>query len=212
MFKANDMDRIDISKETYTLPNGDSVFVNEFSLSIGEIVVIIGGNGVGKSTFFDFLMAFEEATLSLRTAPVKNPIALVLQNSNNALFPWLKVSKNIFLDATYTEAMQLPAVKAITTTLGLTSLMDRYPFQLSGGQKQLVNIARGLSFQQGPLLLLDEPLSSLDGDYREKVIQLINIEKKKRGIAIIHHGHLPVSLECDRIYQIKDGQLGAISI
>ena len=139
----------------------------------GQIVCIIGPSGCGKSTLLRFVGGLEQPTrgtvyqIGAPPGDSLNPLTYVFQDF--ALLPWRTVEGNISL---VLEDHGIPAARVreiIDDVLARTRLSDfrkALPRQLSGGQKQRVAIARALSVNPA-VMLMDEPLSSLDGQTRE---------------------------------------------
>ncbi|WP_028672327.1 ABC transporter ATP-binding protein [Saccharospirillum impatiens] len=144
-----------------------------FDINSGEIVCIIGPSGCGKSTLLRFLGGLERPTsgevLQIGSPPDSclNPLTYIFQDF--ALLPWRSVEGNISLAL---EDHRIPADQAsaiINDVLARTKLTDfrkALPRQLSGGMKQRVAIARALCVNPA-VLLMDEPLSALDSQTRE---------------------------------------------
>jgi len=154
---------------------GDNEVLRDINLHIpaGKIVCIVGPSGCGKSTLLRFMGGLEQPTtgqvLQLGEAPpgCLNPLTYIFQDF--ALLPWRTVHGNISL---VLEDHGIPAADAnriIDDVLARTKLSDfatALPKQLSGGMKQRVAIARALAVNPA-VLLMDEPLSALDSQTRE---------------------------------------------
>ena len=144
-----------------------------FDIKSGEIVCIIGPSGCGKSTLLRFLGGLERPAsgevLQIGSPPdtCLNPLTYIFQDF--ALLPWRSVEGNISLAL---EDHRIPADRfkaIINDVLARTKLTDfrkALPRQLSGGMKQRVAIARALCVNPA-VLLMDEPLSALDSQTRE---------------------------------------------
>jgi NitT/TauT family transport system ATP-binding protein len=147
-----------------------------FEVGDNEIFAIVGPSGCGKSTLLSIIGGLIEPSLGdVRVGGLSsealNPITFVFQDF--ALLPWRSVAGNVQLplehrDLTHGE-MQNLVIDALQRT-GLTDFADAYPKQLSGGMRQRVGIARALAVKPS-ILLMDEPLSALDGQTREILME-----------------------------------------
>ncbi|MEX0624633.1 ABC transporter ATP-binding protein [Saccharospirillum sp.] len=144
-----------------------------FDIKSGEIVCIIGPSGCGKSTLLRFLGGLERPTsgevLQIGSPPDSclNPLTYIFQDF--ALLPWRSVEGNISLALEDHRIQPDRAAAIINDVLARTKLTDfrkALPRQLSGGMKQRVAIARALCVNPA-VLLMDEPLSALDSQTRE---------------------------------------------
>ncbi len=159
----------------------------------GELLCIIGPSGCGKTSLLHMaagLLEPEAGEVLFRGEPVTRPgreRAVVFQEST--LMPWLNVKENILLamDQKNTRGQE-EAVTAALETVGLRGFDHAMPHELSGGMKQKVSIARSL-VMESPLLLMDEPFSSLDEQTRSRMNrELIAIwEKSQKTIIFITH-------------------------
>ncbi|MDR1580542.1 MAG: ABC transporter ATP-binding protein [Synergistaceae bacterium] len=194
--------------------------VNDLSLECrdGEFVGILGPSGCGKTTALRMVAGLEEITrgsiyISDRKVngvlPRNRGIGLAFEDY--ALYPPLTVYDNIAfnLRAKKTPAGEIDAeVKRIASLLKVDNLLDKRPVQLSGGQKQRVNIARAI-IRRPQVLLLDEPLSHLDGKMRQALrteIKRLHHEIRCTTI-IVTHDQLEAMSLADRIAVMKDGLL-----
>lgn len=148
-----------------------------------EKVVIIGPSGAGKSTLLSLIAGFispqsGQIILNYQNVtnllPAKRPVSMLFQDNN--LFSHFTVEQNIALGLKPSLKINPTKQNIITNILakvGLNDFAKRYPDQLSGGQRQRVALARCL-IQQRPILLLDEPFSSLDQALRFEMLELVN--------------------------------------
>jgi NitT/TauT family transport system ATP-binding protein len=160
--------------------------IDDLSLEVteGESLAIIGPSGCGKSTFLYILaglMRPTAGTIAIAGEGVRKPrrdVALIQQDAG--LLPWKTVWKNATLSLKFNGRTQKKPslyaaygrVRTTLSELGLDGLDNRYPSQLSGGQVKRVAIARALA--AGPrVLLMDEPLVSLDAFTRERIQEMI---------------------------------------
>ncbi|MGO1118621.1 ABC transporter ATP-binding protein [Rhodovibrionaceae bacterium A322] len=154
---------------------GDTQVLQDISLEIesGQIVCLIGPSGCGKSTLLRFIGGLEQPdqgqVLEMSPPPADslNPLTYVFQDF--ALLPWYSVERNISLVLEDHPLSKAERQEIITDVLRRTKLLDfakALPRQLSGGMKQRVAIARALAVRPAALLM-DEPLSALDSQTRE---------------------------------------------
>ncbi len=144
-----------------------------FQLIPGEIVSIVGTNGSGKSTLLRLIAGLlkpDSGSINFKTSTGKDPfIGPVHQNYRESLFPWRNVHENIRLSFESSINTQIHKeevehhINSIMVRFGISELSKQRPGALSGGQAQLVTIARALVHPQMNVLLMDEPFSALDG-------------------------------------------------
>jgi NitT/TauT family transport system ATP-binding protein len=148
-----------------------------FTAGAGEVVAIVGPSGCGKSTLLSILGGLlrpSGGSAELRGAPPAgslNPLTFVFQDF--ALLPWCTVEANVefpLVHAALDGAARRAAVHDALKRTGLTDFRDAYPKQLSGGMRQRVGIARALAVRPA-ILLMDEPLSALDSQTRELLME-----------------------------------------
>jgi NitT/TauT family transport system ATP-binding protein len=148
-----------------------------FTVASGEVVAIVGPSGCGKSTLLSILGGLlrpSEGRAELRGAPPAgslNPLTFVFQDF--ALLPWCTVEANVEFPLVHT-ALDAAARRAVVDDAlrrtGLSVFRGAYPKQLSGGMRQRVGIARALAVRPA-ILLMDEPLSALDSQTRELLME-----------------------------------------
>jgi NitT/TauT family transport system ATP-binding protein len=148
-----------------------------FTVGTGEVVAIVGPSGCGKSTLLSILGGLlqpEGGLAELRGAPPSgsfNPLTFVFQDF--ALLPWSTVEANVEFPLLHTGLGATERLAIVDDALRRTSLSDfraTYPKQLSGGMRQRVGIARALAVRPA-ILLMDEPLSALDSQTRELLME-----------------------------------------
>ncbi len=146
-----------------------------FKVHKREFLSVIGPSGCGKSTLIRLLAGLEQATegmILLDSYPVSEPGAergMVFQKYT--LFPWMTVKKNVMFGLEINGMSKFTAeieARQWLDIVGLESVADLYPAQLSGGMQQRVAIARALATQPR-VLLMDEPFGALDAQTRAKM-------------------------------------------
>ena len=149
----------------------------DFRVGEGEIVGLIGPSGCGKSTLLSIvggLLRPSRGSVSVAgavPADSLNPFTFVFQDF--ALLPWRTVEGNVALALEHhplSGGERRERVRAALARIGLADFRDAYPRQLSGGMRQRVGIARALVVRPA-LLLMDEPLSALDAQTRELLME-----------------------------------------
>jgi NitT/TauT family transport system ATP-binding protein len=159
--------------------------LDNLSLSIapGEFVSLIGASGCGKSTLLRLLSGLAEPTSG--RVHVASPPAFIFQDA--ALLPWRTVRQNT---ATLLQLRRTPPaererrVSELLSLARIAPLADRYPRQLSGGEKMRVSLARALALEPS-LLLLDEPFGALDELTREHLNEeLLALRERRRWTAV----------------------------
>jgi general L-amino acid transport system ATP-binding protein len=165
----------------------------------GEVVVIFGASGSGKSTFIrtinrleehqrgDIIVDGIELTNDIRNvAAVRSEIGMVFQSFN--LFPHLTVLQNITLAPVRVRKWPMSRAEEIGMKLlervGIPEQAQKYPAQLSGGQQQRVAIARALAMQP-KIMLFDEPTSALDPEMISEVLDVMQSLARDAGMTMI---------------------------
>ena len=165
-----------------------------FSLTAGQIGVLIGPSGCGKTSLLRAVAGLEriangriavnqrvlsEASSATHLAPEVRSVGMVFQDY--ALFPHLTLRDNIGFGLNHLPSQQrADRVSEMLDLVGLAHAATRLPHQISGGQQQRVALARALA-PAPQLLLLDEPFSSLDVDLRERLAQDVRQILKAHG-------------------------------
>ncbi len=190
----------------------------------GEVLAVLGPNGAGKSTLLQVLAGLvplgegrvelagrvlEDAAAGCRLAPQDRRVGVVFQDY--LLFPHLSAAENVAFGLRSTgtpKAVARVAADAWLARLGLATIADRRPHQLSGGQAQRVALARALCAQPR-LLLLDEPLAALDVSTRSEVrIQLRDELAAFTGpTLLVTHDPLEAMTLADRLLIVEDGRV-----
>jgi len=178
------------------------------TISPGEIVALVGRSGGGKSTLLRCLSGLLEpadGVAQVGGVKVSQPstaVRLVLQNYNDAIFPWLSVEKNICLGVPRGEVDE-SYLRELISSLELDGLRRLLP-RLSGGQRQRVQVARCM-LPRPQFLLLDEAASSLDERTREILARmLVRVAQDQRtGIVFATHSLQEAHTLADRVLVIN---------
>jgi spermidine/putrescine transport system ATP-binding protein len=180
----------------------------------GEFFGLLGPSGCGKTTTLRLIAGFEQPTrgqilLEGRRLdglpPYHRNVSTVFQSY--ALFPHLTVRENIEFGLRYRNGAGRQAMQECIEMLGLGDKLDRFPRELSGGEKQRVALARSLVLRPA-VLLLDEPLSALDPNLRKQVRVELRALQRRVGITFVfvtHDKEEALSLS-DRIALLRNGR------
>jgi multiple sugar transport system ATP-binding protein len=199
---------------------GETIAVNDFTLAItsGEFLVLLGPSGCGKTTIVRLIAGLEvpnTGRISMNETdwtdlpPQKRDVAMVFQQY--ALYPHRTVKGNIeypLLLRGIKPEQREEMVERVSSLLGLKSLLNRRPRELSGGEAQRVALARAI-VREPSCFLMDEPLSNLDVQLRLKAraeIKRLQRHLKVTTLYVTHDQAEAVAL-ADRIAIMKDGQL-----
>ncbi len=163
----------------------------------GESLAIIGPSGCGKTSLLYVLAGLLRPTsgaVRIAGEEVRGPrrdVALILQEIG--LLPWKTIWRNVVLGLELNGGLDRAhsaKVEALLEELGLAELRDRYPAQLSGGQKKRVGLARALAVEPAALLM-DEPLAFLDEQTKEEIqdsiLQLWQERKEQLTMVLVTH-------------------------
>jgi NitT/TauT family transport system ATP-binding protein len=184
---------MDLRLEQISHSYGDVEVLHDIELTIhsGEIVCIIGPSGCGKSTLLRLIGGLELPTagqvLQVGEPPASslNPLTYIFQDF--ALLPWRSVEGNVSLaleDHGLGRARMAEIVDDVLSRTKLSEFKKALPRQLSGGMRQRVGIARALSVNPA-VMLMDEPLSALDSQTRELLMDdLVDLWTRENFTAI----------------------------
>ena len=194
----------------------------DLSVERGELVAVMGPSGSGKSTLLTIAGSLEEPTggevlvdgidlatvsRSDRARMRRRSIGYVFQDFN--LLPGLTTIENVTLplelDGVGTKAARVSGLEAMQD-LDVSEHGDRYPDEISGGERQRVAIARAIVGERG-LLLADEPTGALDSVNGEAVMRLLRSATQRgvAGVVVTHEAHL--ASWADRVVFLRDGHV-----
>lgn len=173
----------------------------------GEFLCLLGPSGCGKTTLLNLIAGFiapSTGQIRLGTKPIAGPgpdRGVVFQDYS--LFGWLTVRGNVEFGLRVThvaKAERKERVDHYLNVVGLTKFADKYPFELSGGMKQRVAIARSL-VSNPRVLLMDEPFAALDAMTRNSLqSEVLEIQQKeKKTVIFVTHNIGEAIFMADRI-------------
>jgi len=215
-------ERNDIAVETVDLTKnyGPVVALRSINLTIAssQYFVLLGPSGGGKTTLLRLIGGFLKPTAGRillhgrdvsDLPPNERPTSMVFQSY--ALFPHMNVARNVGYGLKLRRMAQADIrdkVNSMLQLVGLVGLNERMPHELSGGQQQRVQLARSLVLDSD-ILLLDEPLASLDAKLRKDMCLELKHIQEKVGITFLHvtHNQEEAMTIADHIAIIADGNL-----
>jgi sulfonate transport system ATP-binding protein len=199
-----------LSVRNVSLAYGDNKILEAIDLTVeaGKFASLIGPSGSGKTSILRAiteLMAPQEGTIELDALTTE--VGFLFQD--DALLPWRTARQNVALGLRIRgEPLAAANEKAETwlERLGLQGFADRYPRQLSGGQRKRVAIAQVLALQP-KLLLMDEPFASLDAIVRTRITQelLDWVERERMTVLLVTHDLEEAITLSDVVYVLSQG-------
>jgi NitT/TauT family transport system ATP-binding protein len=180
-----------------TFGSGEGAFtaIAEVSLTVepGELLCVVGPSGCGKTTLLRCLAGLQRPTageVRLGGEPVVAPprqMALVFQDYNRSLLPWLDVHDNVVLPLVahkVPRAERDAVAREALAAVNLSGHERKHPWQLSGGMQQRAAIARALAYRP-EILLMDEPFASVDAQTRADLEDLLLDVRARRGLTVV---------------------------
>ena len=193
-----------------------------FSVEEGEYVAIMGESGSGKTTLLNILAALDKPTVgtvlldgnditrikeSAIAAFRRDNLGFVFQDFN--LLDTFSLEDNIYLplvlaQKTYQEMAR--RLKPVAVELGITDILRKYPYEVSGGQKQRAAVARAL-ITNPKLILADEPTGALDSKSTDELLRLFSqVNRGGQTILMVTHS-VKAASHASRVLFIKDGEV-----
>ena len=213
-------------KKVYTTRFGGSQVTAlrqvDFSVEEGEYVAIMGESGSGKTTLLNILAALDKPTAGRVELDGRDMSAV--RESDAAAFRrdnlgFVFQEFNLLDTFTLRDNIYLPLVLAgrpyrelkarldpIARQLGILELLDKYPYEVSGGQKQRAAVARAL-ITHPRLILADEPTGALDSHTGREVIGMLQqLHREGHTVVLITHDN-SIAVQAERIIRLEDGQV-----
>ena len=194
-----------------------------FEINKGELVVILGPSGAGKTTCLNILGGMDSATsgkVLVDNKEITNysdkELILYRRNDIGFVFQFYNLVQNLRALENVELAVQLCKdhlnPKTILNKVGLKKRMDNFPSQLSGGEQQRVAIARAIA-KNPKLLLCDEPTGALDYKTGKQILKLLEetARKEKMTVIIITH-NAAIAPMADKVIKFKNGSASEIII
>ena len=217
---------LDHIRKAYTDGDRQNIVLEDVSLKIkkGEFAAVLGPSGSGKSTLLSIvgmLLSADKGDIMISgrklsdakqkewTSIRREKLGFIFQN--HQLFPYLTTQEQLELvirmSPSGTKAESNKMVEELLQELGISECRNKYPRQMSGGEKQRVAIARAF-INRPEVILADEPTASLDGIRGRQIAEMIRQEGKKRNTAAIMVTHDERILDLvDSVYRLEHGQL-----
>lgn len=184
------------------------------SVTRGEIVSLVGPSGSGKTTLLRVIAGLEHPSqgtvvidnkLMTGVPTHKRDVGLVFQD--NQLFPHLCVFDNIAYSLRIkrvSKALQIEKVNEMLSLIGMEDLAHRDVGQLSGGEAKRIAVARAL-VADPCILLLDEPLTGLDTELHDRLLDDMRVLLRTRGTTVVHvtHDHDEAARLSDRVVDVR---------
>jgi len=221
------MDIIEIRNLNYRYPTSRELALQNISLQIrqGEVCAVIGASESGKTTLCNALRGFiprfykgemegdvfikGENTRDKTIADLSRTVGIVIQNPFNQLSG---IAETVYEELAFgLENLGIPVkeirerVENMLKLLNIESLKDKNPFEISGGQQQIISLA-SIMVMEPDILVLDEPTSQIDPQSAEEIYQIINLFKEKgTTIVLVEHKMELIAEFADHIILLNKG-------
>jgi bacitracin transport system ATP-binding protein len=195
----------------------------DITIGKGEFVGIMGASGSGKTTLLNVLSSIDKVSsgsimiegnemTTMKEKQIaefrKNHLGFIFQEYN--LLDTLTVKENIILPLSISKMSKQEALQkfqAVTDELGISDIKDKYPNEISGGQKQRTSAARAF-IHEPSIIFADEPTGALDSKSAADLLNKLGQLNQNRSSTIVMVTHDPFAASfCSRVIFIKDGQI-----
>jgi putative ABC transport system ATP-binding protein len=225
--EVTDMEDVLKLNQIHKIYEGKAPFqaLNNISLNVasGEFIGIMGPSGAGKTTLLNLIATLERPTsgnviindqqldqLNKEQLSIFRRRTLGFVFQDFVLLDTLTLEENIMMPLVLEKEDPLiikRKVKKIAEKLGIASLLNNRPFEVSGGQKQRTGIARAI-IHNPDLLLADEPTGNLDSKTSQAVLEEMLRVNEEENMTMLMVTHDPIAASyCERVIFIKDGEL-----
>lgn len=222
ILKLQDVSRI------YQTENTTTTAVNHvtFQVSRGSFVGIMGASGSGKTTLLNMIATIDRPTggrIEIDGQNVaeiseeslarfrRDHLGFVFQEYN--LLETMSIQENIALALTIRETPKneiLEIIQNLAVKLGIKDVLSKFPYEVSGGQRQRCACARAIASNPG-LILADEPTGALDSHSARQLLDTLVMLRKEYGATILMVTHDAMSASyCDRILFLQDGEIRSV--
>ena len=207
-------------KKTYTMGEVEINALDgvDFSIDKGELVIIVGASGAGKSTILNILGGMDSSTDGVVIVDSKN-----ISNYNDKELTKYRRHDIGFVFQFYNLVQNLTAIenvelatqicknplnpKQVIESVGLSHRKNNFPSQLSGGEQQRVAIARALA-KNPKLLLCDEPTGALDYNTGKSILKVLQDTNKTRGVTVVIITHnMAIAPMGDKVITVRNGKV-----
>ncbi len=190
--------------------------VDDVSFELGdkESLSLLGESGCGKSTLLMIIAGLIKADSgkvlkdgrALPDEPHRREISMVFQDST--LWNHMTIKENILFGSPFKDSSSRNIqLEKLAEAFGIEKLLSRYPGQISGGQARRVAIARALACER-EILLMDEPFSNLDKEWKERTINAAkNLTFARSSVIIVTHSPEEAEFFSDRQLRMEEGRL-----
>lgn len=185
-----------------------------FRLERGSFAVLLGLNGAGKTTLLDTIAGIRHAVSGkTEVTPVKSPIAYAVQDSASGLLPWKTILGNILFPSV------VAGENSTETTVKAARLLDDFqlgerkgdfPYRLSEGEKQIINVIRCVC-TPASVVLLDEPFAAMNSHAKKKVKALLTEFAKDRITVLVTHDSGDLDLPLNRFLLISNSAVEEVT-